>query len=278
LRINAQLIDAEADHYIWAEQFDGTAKNIFKLQDKITAKIITALALELSPSEKKTILYKETENYGAYDAYLKGMAHMRKFTPEDYVKAIALFKKAIKLDPNYSKPYAAMAFAYWNTFSGGGVFYEKLNIDFPLSRILARDYLRTAMKKPTTYSYILLALMELWRRHYRESIEYAEKAVLISPNNADALTFLGYILTANGNPEKGIAYHKKAIMLDPLHGTTMGIGVAYFTMEEYQEAVKYGNIFSINVGPNYEGRIRAIDEKTLTEVGRMIKEYEGINP
>lgn len=41
--------------------------------------------------------------------------------------------------------------------------------------------------------------------------------------------------------------------------------------KDYVGAVKYGNIFSIDVGPNYEGRIRDIDVKTLKEVGEMIK-------
>jgi alpha-L-fucosidase len=40
---------------------------------------------------------------------------------------------------------------------------------------------------------------------------------------------------------------------------------------DYLGAVKYGNIFSLNVGPNYEGRIRDIDVKTLREVGEMIR-------
>lgn len=44
--------------------------------------------------------------------------------------------------------------------------------------------------------------------------------------------------------------------------------------EDYQEAVKYGNIFSLNVGPNYEGRLRDIDVKTLKEVGRMINKSQ----
>ncbi|MCG8306035.1 MAG: alpha-L-fucosidase [Cytophagales bacterium] len=43
---------------------------------------------------------------------------------------------------------------------------------------------------------------------------------------------------------------------------------------DYLGAVKYGNIFSINIGPNYEGKIRDIDVKTLTKVGDMIKENE----
>jgi alpha-L-fucosidase len=42
--------------------------------------------------------------------------------------------------------------------------------------------------------------------------------------------------------------------------------------EDYLGAVKYGNIFSLDVGPDYEGKLREIDVKTLREVGRMIRE------
>lgn len=42
--------------------------------------------------------------------------------------------------------------------------------------------------------------------------------------------------------------------------------------EDYLGAVEYGNIFSINIGPNYEGKIRDIDVKTLKKVGKLIRE------
>lgn len=42
--------------------------------------------------------------------------------------------------------------------------------------------------------------------------------------------------------------------------------------ELYVGAVKYGNIFSLDVGPDRAGRLREIDVKTLKEVGRMIRE------
>lgn len=42
--------------------------------------------------------------------------------------------------------------------------------------------------------------------------------------------------------------------------------------KDYVGAVKYGNIFSIDVGPNYDGKIREIDVKTLRQVGKYIKE------
>ena len=41
--------------------------------------------------------------------------------------------------------------------------------------------------------------------------------------------------------------------------------------EDYLGAGKYGNIFSLNVGPDYEGKLRDIDVKTLKQVGEMIR-------
>jgi len=41
--------------------------------------------------------------------------------------------------------------------------------------------------------------------------------------------------------------------------------------QDYLGAMKYGNIFSLDIGPNYEGRIRDIDVKTLKQIGRYIK-------
>ena len=42
--------------------------------------------------------------------------------------------------------------------------------------------------------------------------------------------------------------------------------------EDYVGAVKYGNLFSLDVGPDYRGRLRDADVRTLREVGRMIRE------
>jgi alpha-L-fucosidase len=41
--------------------------------------------------------------------------------------------------------------------------------------------------------------------------------------------------------------------------------------QTYLGAVKYGNIFSLDVGPDRTGRLREIDVRTLQQVGRMIR-------
>jgi len=46
VRINAQLIDVTTGHHLWAERYDGRMDDIFALQDRITQKIVAALAVK----------------------------------------------------------------------------------------------------------------------------------------------------------------------------------------------------------------------------------------
>jgi alpha-L-fucosidase len=41
--------------------------------------------------------------------------------------------------------------------------------------------------------------------------------------------------------------------------------------KDYLGAVEYGNIFSLNVGPDYNGKLRDVDVKTLRAVGELIR-------
>lgn len=41
--------------------------------------------------------------------------------------------------------------------------------------------------------------------------------------------------------------------------------------QDYPGAVKHGNIFSLDVGPDRAGRLHAIDVRTLQTVGRLIR-------
>src|SRR6516165_8472782 len=51
LRTTAQLIDAETDAHLWAEQFDGDTGDLFALQDEITGRIRNTPATKLIAAE-----------------------------------------------------------------------------------------------------------------------------------------------------------------------------------------------------------------------------------
>jgi hypothetical protein len=53
---------------------------------------------------------------------------------------------------------------------------------------------------------------------------------------------------------------------DPSHGS-----LTHETTGRAALSARYGNIFSLDVGPDYKGEIRAIDARTLAAVGEMIR-------
>ncbi len=238
VRINAQLIDSTTGHHLWAERYDGAMDNIFSLQDKITSKIVSALALKLTAAEQDHTKSDETDNVGAYDAFLRGWEHYQRFTPEDFSKAIKLFKRAIELDPNYGRAYAALALTYWMGTGQGEEWRTRAGIYLETHRLKARNYLQMAMKKPTSVAHQVASLFALYRRQHESAIAEAEKALFLEPNDITSHLAMGRALIYAGRPQEATNFIKKAMLLDP-HNITLPLyylGLVHFCMGKLDEA------------------------------------------
>ena len=66
VRITAQLIDAIDGKHMWAQRYDRELKDIFKLQDEITLKIIQALRVKLTEGEQVNIWRKNSPSNVEY--------------------------------------------------------------------------------------------------------------------------------------------------------------------------------------------------------------------
>src|SRR5512146_1126017 len=53
LRISVQLIDAKTDEHVWAEGYDSSIKDVFKVQSQIAYQVAGTLQAELSSGEKE---------------------------------------------------------------------------------------------------------------------------------------------------------------------------------------------------------------------------------
>ena len=95
LRTTAQLIDAETDAHLWAEQFDGDTGDLFALQDEITGRIRNTLGTQLIAAEAA----RRTEHSDALDYIFRARAAMSKPPSRgNYAEAIGLFERALALD------------------------------------------------------------------------------------------------------------------------------------------------------------------------------------
>ena len=238
VRINAQLIDAMTGHHLWAERYDGTMGKIFALQDQITRKIVSALAVKLTGTEKQTIEEKGTNNIEAYDAFLRGRGHYLRMTPDDLSRAIQSFKKAIEVDPNDGRAYAALALAYWTGTWVPGVM-KGLEVSWPEARLRVGQYLKLAMKNPTAIAHQVNGLMYLFRRQHEEAVSELERALVLDPNDPSIYQDMGLILIYIGKPKEAVDFLNRGMRLDPHNPARYLIllGIGQFWMGNLEEAV-----------------------------------------
>ena len=112
VRINAQLIDAEAGGHIWAERYDREIERVFAVQDEITLAVVTAIHPAVSDAEFRRAMRKPPESLGAWELYQRGLWHIGKANPTDNDQAKDFFQRAITLDATFAPAYAAMAMMY----------------------------------------------------------------------------------------------------------------------------------------------------------------------
>jgi TolB-like protein len=240
IRINAQFIDAMIGHHLWAERYDGTMGRIFALQDQITQKIVSALAVKLTGAENQILAEKGTNNVEAYDAFLRGWLHYLQDTPNDLIKAVQSFKKAIELDPNYGRTYAALALAYcmgsWLPGVDKGL--EASGVQGLEARLRARHYLKQSMKNPTSIAHHVNALFNLWWRQHDMAVSEIERALALDPHNPSSNSGMGNVLYFSGYPEKAVEFTKRAMRLDPHNPGPYSdqLGNANFCMGNLKEA------------------------------------------
>ena len=114
VRINAQLIDAEAGDHVWADRYDRDLTDIFAIQDEISKAIVSALRLKLLPKEKKAIEHRGTSSVEAYNLYLMARQHWISGNDGDVRRdevVIRIARQATEIDPDYAKAWALIALA-----------------------------------------------------------------------------------------------------------------------------------------------------------------------
>jgi TolB-like protein/Tfp pilus assembly protein PilF len=103
VRVNVQLIDANTDEHVWANDYDRDVTDVFAIQSDLAREIANALQAKLSPAEKSQMTRKPTENGEAYLAFVQ--AHDLSCAWEDPAKlkqSEQLYQRAVDLDPNFA--------------------------------------------------------------------------------------------------------------------------------------------------------------------------------
>jgi TolB-like protein len=101
LSVNAQLIDARTEEHLWAERFDKERRDILQVQDEIVARLTRSVGVEMVRNEARHSRSRGSEREDAVDLVMRGNAVATDLNrKERAVEAVALFTRALELDPD----------------------------------------------------------------------------------------------------------------------------------------------------------------------------------
>jgi TolB-like protein/DNA-binding winged helix-turn-helix (wHTH) protein/Tfp pilus assembly protein PilF len=215
VRITAQLIQIKDQSHVWARQYDRELNNLLALQSEIAREI--AQGIPLGFGDRRTAVPAHhpplaTQEYDAYDLYLKGRYFWNKRTPRGLAQAIECFQQAIAKDPNYARAYAGLADTY-ALLSG----YTLASQTESMSRARAAALKALELDDGLAEAHTSLALItENYDWDWKTAEKQYRRAIELNPNYATAHHWYAEFLTWQGRFDEAFAESERARQLDPL--------------------------------------------------------------
>jgi TolB-like protein len=108
LRVAAQLIRAADSTHVWSERYDGSLKDIFAVQDEISAAVVEQLKIKLLGDAPKS----KPVDPRAYAMFLQARQLNRQRSAEGFEQAVDLLQQAVAIAPDYAGAWDQLGDAY----------------------------------------------------------------------------------------------------------------------------------------------------------------------
>src|SRR5882757_354937 len=236
VRVNVQLINADNDEHIWAEDYDRDLTDVFAIQTDLAQKIASALQAKLSPSEKARLDRRPTQNSDAYLLFIQAEQYANRpdHPRESMLNAEHLYEQAIKLDPTFAAAFAGLSqvesWAY-HSFEPVPARREKARLTAEKALQLDADLGEGHLALGFSYYY--------GDRNYSRALAEFEIAKRELPNEADAYMAIGAIQRRQGKWHESTTNLEKAAQLDPKNASVLfNLGANYVAQRDYTAADK----------------------------------------
>ena len=233
IRITAQLINAENGVHLWAERYDREIKDVFLVQDDVVSNIVEALSDKLQLKIASPAESRHTENIEAYEWLIKGRRNV--FRAQSREESLFALNRSLALDPDLADAYAWLAVYHYSDWA---FYHDHVSAD-TMSQALTFAEKAVELAPDRALSHMALGIVKLYFGERDAAMVSLKQALVLNPNDADALVFIQEAYTFDGEPEKGIDSVRLAMRHNPHYPDwyLWHLGFAYYAAQRYEEAV-----------------------------------------
>ncbi len=224
----------------------GDVQKVTTLQRDLIRAMADELRRVVAPRANPLPASVRPVNPETYEAYLRGMFYLNKFTPEDIQRGLAYLHQAVEKDPADPMAYAGLAVGYATV----GHSFAPPPDAWPRAREAARR--AVTLDSMSAEGWAALADVKLYYEWDWEGAERAfRRANRLNPSLALNHYHYAWYLSLFGRLDEAIAEHKRAQELDPLDPLhTAWLGQLYIQAGRYDEAVAEADK-SLELAPDF---------------------------
>lgn len=219
VRVVADLIDGRTGFSRWAHTFERRIDDVFAVQSEIANTVAIALAAQVAGPgtvEDQRAASGGTTDVAAYDAYLRGGALYETGSDEASERqSLALFDRAIELDPEYAAAYASRAAALTTLANQYGEVAQRIAM-YDQAVVAARRATTLAPEYANAYSMLGFALFQ-GKLDARAAREPFEKSNLLGQGEAKVQARWAQYCARTGRAREAAEAMQRALSRDVLN-------------------------------------------------------------
>jgi TolB-like protein len=218
VRIQLELRRGSDEALLWSPTYNRELKDALGIQSEVAAEVARLLqARQMTGTSASAKL--STTNPQAYDFFLKGLRLFYSssgFSPTGIDECCDLFSQAVKIDPGF-----AFAAGYLSAAHTQGYANENDSARRVLHAVEAKRWAEVALGLSSESGAITMAYyLYLIAGDSEQAFEFAQRALLVLPNDAVAHNVMSLVLGSLGRWAEAAEEQKRAIELDPYNLTS----------------------------------------------------------
>ncbi len=237
VRVAAELVDAASGRLVAAERYEARFEELFARQDEAAAALAAALEPELRRAEITRALRRDPANASAWDAFMRGLFHLWRYTAEDNQRAREWLARAEQADPGFGAPLTFHGLSHLNDLNGGWT--DDPGRSAATALALAQRGVSQDARDPAARA-LLGGMLAIFGQR-ADALALLEGALAENPSFAWGHWALARGLSIWGRGEEAVAHLMTALRLSP-HDPLLahfheGLAFAHFARGDYGAAL-----------------------------------------
>jgi TolB-like protein/Flp pilus assembly protein TadD len=224
MRVSVQLVRTDSGFQVWAHTYERNVRDIFQVQDEISAAVVDAFKLRLS-SPGPQIAERRTANPDAYDQYLRGKHLFQLGDYDGLLAARDAYQRAIELDPNFGPAFADLAMVEYLAVKD----YSDRDQPDVIHQAMDHADHAVALAPSLAEAYSDRALLRFAQYDWAGARADLQKALALDPNDVKANRRMVLLQLSLGNVVAALSAQQHVVDLDPLDMISLEIlGMSYY--------------------------------------------------